>query len=83
MAQNPRPSEAGLGRPFDRGCDLQQRYERTLALHRGDQLDEAAAHANLGNAECALGFFDKALTSYQRALTLQPGHRWALGDRPC
>ena len=33
----------------------------------------AAAHANLGNAQCALGFFDKALTSYQRALTLQPG----------
>jgi predicted TPR repeat methyltransferase len=104
-----------------------QRYERALALHRGGQLDEAAAlyrevlanepehfgalhllgviegqrrryaeaivliehairidssvaaaHANLGNAQCALGVFDQALMSYQRALTLQPGHRWAL-----
>jgi predicted TPR repeat methyltransferase len=40
--------------------------------------DVAAAHANIGNAQLALGCFDTAITSYQRALALQPAHRAAL-----
>lgn len=54
--------------------------EAVVLLEQAIRIDPgvAAAHANLGNAECALGFPEKALASYQRAVTLQPDHRWAL-----
>ena len=57
------------------------RYVEAVALIEqaiGVNPDVAAAHANIGNAQLALGFFDKAVTSYQRALALQPAHRAAL-----
>jgi predicted TPR repeat methyltransferase len=58
-----------------------RRYpEAVVLIEQAIRVDSsvAAAHANLGNAQCALGLFDQALVSYRRALTLQPGHRWAL-----
>jgi len=57
------------------------RYAEAVALiEQAIRVDPnvAAAHANIGNAQLALGFFDKAVTSYQRALALQPAHRQAL-----
>ena len=58
-----------------------RRYAEAIVLIEqaiGVDSTVAAAHANLGNAQCGLGLFDQALMSYQRAVTLEPGHRWAL-----
>ena len=60
------------------------RYAEALdSIERAIRVDStvAAAHAHLGNAQHALGLFEDAVTSYDRALALTPGYRLALMGR--